>query len=127
MDVATPHDWQARKVKNWLLAISRFSLTLGSGDELAVMAMADEIDRLGFIGKRPSFSFFQRTSIELCNAIKDGEYLCRKLILRSHLARIDEHRLRRAFCAAAGLEREDELKSIVPFDPDRARRSRWNR
>src|SRR5580704_15939159 len=106
MDVATPHDWQARKVKNWLIAILRFSLTLGSEDEIAVMAMADEIDRrLGFIGKRPSFSFFQRTSIELCNAI--GEYLCRKQILRSHLARIDEHRLRRAFCAAVGLERED--------------------
>jgi hypothetical protein len=127
MDVATPHDWQARKVKNWLLAISRFSLTLGSGHELAVMAMADEIGRLGFIGKRPSFSFFQRTSIELCNAIKDGEYLGRKQILRSHLARIDEHRLLRAFCAAVRLQREDGLKSIVPFDPDRGRRSRWNR
>jgi hypothetical protein len=112
MDVATPHDWQARKVKNWLLAILRFSLTLGSEDELAVRAMV---------------SFSQRTSNELCNAIKDGENLGRKQVLRSHLARIDEHRLRRAFCAAVGLEREDGLKSIVPFDPDRARRSRWNR
>jgi hypothetical protein len=127
MDVATAHDWQARKVKNWLLAILRFSLTLESEDEVVVMAMADEIDRLGFVSKRPNFSFFGRASTELCNAIKDVEYPGRKEILRSHLARVDEHRLRRAFCAAVDLEREDGSKSIVPFDPDRARSSRWNR
>src|SRR4249919_3488279 len=115
MDVATAHDWQARKVKNWLLAILRFSLTLESRDGAAVMPMADEIDRLGFVNKRPDFSFFLRTSTELCDAIKDVEYPGRNEVLRSHLVRIDERGLSRAFSAAVGLERRDDLKSIVPF------------
>jgi hypothetical protein len=127
MDVATAHDWQARKVKNWLLAILRFSLTLESRDRAAVMAMADEIDRLGFVNKRPDSSFFLRTSTELCDAIKDVEYPGRNEVLRSHLVRIDERGLRRAFSAAVGLERRDDMKSIVTFSPGQPRRSRWNR
>jgi len=120
MKVATTHDRPAQMVRNWLLAVSRFALTVDPEDNAAVLATADEIDRLGFVSKRPDFSFFLRTSTELCNAIKDEGYPGRKDILRRHLTRIDEHRLRRAFFAAVGLERQDG------FGPDQARRSRWN-
>lgn len=38
MDAATANDWQTRKVKNWLLAVLRFSLTLEGEDRADVMA-----------------------------------------------------------------------------------------
>jgi hypothetical protein len=70
-DHATWGIWHDRKIRNWLLAILRFSLTLDSQDSADVLAMADEIDRLGFTSLKPEFSFFLRTSMELCDAIRD--------------------------------------------------------
>jgi hypothetical protein len=113
MYVALAHDWQTNKVKNWLLAILRFSLTLEPQDEAAVMAM-DEIDRLGFVGKTPGFSFFLRTSAEVCNAIKDVNYPGRTGILRSHFAKIDEHHRRQTLFAAC------RLGAGRPVEVDRA-------
>ena len=121
MKVATAHDRHGRTVRNWLLFVLRFAITLDPEDNAAVLAMADEIDRLGFVSKRPDFSFFLRTSTELCNAIKDEGYLGRNEILRRHLAKIDEHRLRRAFSAAVGFERQNGLKLTVPRGPHEAR------
>lgn len=121
MKAATAHDWQARKVNNWLLAVLRFSLTLEPEDRAHVLAMADEIDRLQFVADQPKFSFFLRTSVELCNAVADLEYPGRNEVLHRHITRIDNPRLRRAFSAAVALERRDAPKPIMPFRADRAR------
>ena len=92
-------DCNARTVRAWQLAILRFAVTLDNADRLAVMAIASEIDRLGprHDGK-PDFSFFRRTSTELCAAILQPNELTAAL-LRQYLARIDDDRLKRVFAA----------------------------
>jgi hypothetical protein len=111
----TAQDLQRRKIREWLLALLRFSLTLESGDRAAVTAIADEMDRLGFVAKKPGFSFFLRTSIDVCDAVADLEQAGRKQILREHLARIDDLRLRRAFLAVFDIE----AQHVEPTKQDR--------
>jgi hypothetical protein len=65
------------------------------------------MDRFGFVTKKPSFSFFLRTTNDICNAVADWEQAGRKDILRQHLARIDDPRLRRAFLAVFDLEPQE--------------------
>jgi hypothetical protein len=64
------------------------------------MAIANEIDRLGLqnVGK-PDFSFFRRTSAELCAAIL-GPHEPTSTVLRQYLACTEDDRLKRAFAAA---------------------------
>jgi hypothetical protein len=89
-----------RLLRAWHLAILRFALTRENADRLGVLAIANEIDRLG----RPQdadegFSFFRRTSAELSAAIlrrRQGD----EVILREYLAGIDDARLLRALAAA---------------------------
>ena len=71
------------------------------------MALADEMDRLGFAAKKPEFSFFLRTTSDVCNAVADWEQADRKDILHQHLARIDDPHLRRAFLAVFDLEPQE--------------------
>ena len=89
----------AKTVRAWQLAMLRFTVTLDHTDRLAVMAIASEIDALGprHDGK-PDFSFFRRTSVELCAAILQPNELTAAL-LRQYLARIDDDRLKRVFAA----------------------------
>jgi hypothetical protein len=75
------------------------------------MAIANEIDRLGpqHDGK-PDFSFFRRTSAELCAAILRPNELT-PTVLRQYLARIDDDRLKRVF--AATIETDQPKPSSV--------------
>ena len=92
--------WHAKTLRAWQLAILRFAVTLDNADRLALMAIANEIDRLGpqHDGK-PDFGFFRRSSAELCAAILRPNELT-PAVLRQYLARIDDDRLRRVFAAA---------------------------
>src|SRR6266436_7335690 len=93
-------EWNARTLRAWQLAILRFAVTLDNADRLAVMAIANEIDRLGSQHDcKPAFNFFRRTSAELCAAILRPNELTSTL-LRQCLARIDDDRLKRTFAAA---------------------------
>jgi hypothetical protein len=103
-DSPLPQNWQARKVDDWLLAVLRFAITLNEADRVAVLALADEMDRLGFVAERPAFGFFLRASTALCRAIVAKDDPSRAPVLRRHLARIKEPRLKRAFAAALDLE-----------------------
>ena len=97
-------DCNARTVRAWQLAILRFAVTLDHADRLAVMAIASEIDRLGpRCDDKPNFSFFRRTSAELCAAILQPNELTGAL-LRQYLARIDDDRLKRVFAATIEAE-----------------------
>jgi hypothetical protein len=110
-------EWSARTLRAWQLAILRFAVTLDNADRLAVMAIANEIDRLGsqHDGK-PDFNFFRRTSAELCAAILRPNELT-ATVLRQYLARIDDDRLRRVFAAAIEAD-EPKVSSISkPFKP----------
>jgi hypothetical protein len=96
--------WQARKIQDWLLAIVRFAITLEATDRQTVLAIAQEIDGLGFLPGRTAFSYFVRTSSDLCRAIADRDDPGRTPILRRHLAGIGDRRLRQTTAAAFDLE-----------------------
>jgi hypothetical protein len=91
------------KARDWLLAILRFAVTLERNDRVAVLAMARELDRPGMGEAATTFAFFTRTSFEFCNAIADKNDPNRTAILWRHIARIEDHRLKRALEAAIDL------------------------
>jgi hypothetical protein len=111
-------EWSARTLRSWQLAILRFAVTLDNADRLAVMAIANEIDRLGSQhDRKPDFNFFRKTSTELCAAILRPNELT-PTALRQYLARIDDDRLRRV--SAAAIETDGTKISSIskPFKGD---------
>jgi hypothetical protein len=106
MQQFSSEDWRAARIREWLLLLLRFAITWDPKDEAAALAMADEIDALGQRWRPSAPTFFRRTSGEVCKAIIALEAPHRAAILKTHIARIDDPRLRRAFRAAADLERE---------------------
>ena len=113
-------DCNARTVRAWQLAILRFAVTLDNADRLAVMAIAIEIDRLGpRRDGKPDFSFFRRTSAELCAAILQPNELTAAL-LRQYLARIDDDRLKRVFAATMEADQPKVSSAGKPFNRDRS-------
>jgi hypothetical protein len=98
------HDWRDCKVREWLLRLLRFAVTHKSLDRSSVLAVADELDAVGLRARRDAPRFFRRTSRAVCEAIlagREGE-----AVLRAHIARIDDARLRGAFEGAVGLPHE---------------------
>jgi hypothetical protein len=117
-----PQDWRERRVREWLLLLLRFAFTHEPSDQLGVLAMADELDSLGMQWRPGGLSFFQRTSQEVCRAIlaaSDGHI---DPVLRKHIARIDDPRLRRAFRAAVGIE--SAFQSASSSEKRRRRKTR---
>ncbi len=87
-------------LRAWHLAMLRFALTHENADRLGVLAIANEIDRLG---RRPrdgqGFSFFRETSARLCAAVLHRQE--RDIgVLNGYLAQVDDSRLRSALAAA---------------------------
>lgn len=116
------NEWRARTLRAWQLAMLRFAVTQDNADRLAVMAIANEIDRLGRErDDKPDFGFFRRTSAELCAAILQPNELTSTL-LHQYLARIDDDRLKRAFAAA--IEADQTTTSPVPVTKPFRRDSR---
>jgi hypothetical protein len=111
-------EWRAKTLRAWQLAILRFAVTLDNADRLAVLAIAGEIDRLGpHHDSKPDFSFFRRTSAELCAAILTPNELT-PTVLRQYLARIDDDRLKHVFAATIEAD-QPKLSSISkPFKRD---------
>jgi hypothetical protein len=99
-------DWRDRKLREWLLLLLRFAITLETSDQSAAFSLADELDSLGLRWRPAAPRFFLRTTREVCEAIVEGWH--DSVVLRKHLARIDDPRLRRAFRAALGLDRISE-------------------
>jgi hypothetical protein len=95
------HAWLIRA---WHLAILRFAVTLDHADELAVFAIAAEVDRLGeHCDEERRFRFFRKMSMELCTSVVRRDQAA-DAALRQYLARIDDARLRHAFAAVTGIE-----------------------
>jgi len=94
----------AYAVRQWLFAMLRFALTLESTDRAAVIDLAGVMDRLSSPGAPAGFTFFVRTSIQVCDAIvaKDGAQS--SATLRAFLRKIDDLLLRRSFEAALGVK-----------------------
>jgi hypothetical protein len=111
-------DWHAKTLRAWQLAILRFAVTLDNADRLAVMAIANEIDRLGsrHVGKS-AFDFFRRTSAELRAAILRPNELGSS-VLQRHLARIEDDRIKRVFAAATGADQPKVFSVSKPIKRD---------
>jgi hypothetical protein len=99
-------DWRAGRIREWLLLLLRFAITCDPKDQAAAFAVADELDALGHQWRPSAPSFFRRTSSEVCKMIIALDDPRRITILKKHIARIDDPRLRRAFQAAVGIERK---------------------
>jgi hypothetical protein len=98
-DSVVQADFRTKMVRDWLLALLRYAVTLHDADKSAVLVIAEEIDKLGSRAEDQSaFIFFCRTSADLCSAILDKQNLKASAVLRLHLKRIDDRRLRSALC-----------------------------
>jgi hypothetical protein len=108
---APGNERHARTLRAWQLAVLRFAVTLDHADRLAVLAIATEIDNLASQhSSKPDFSFFRRTSAELCAAILRPNELT-STVLRQYLARIDDGRLKHIFAAAMEIS-QPEVSSV---------------
>jgi hypothetical protein len=98
-----------RMLRAWHLAILRFAVSLDNVDQLYVIAIANQIDRLGRCHEdRPNFSFFRNTSSEILTAIlRPGETA--EAILRQYLAQVDDVRLKRALVGVFGIEHGEHI------------------
>jgi fido (protein-threonine AMPylation protein) len=89
-----------RRIREWLLLLLRFAITRESADRLTALAAADELDASGGSWRPAAPRFFARTSNEVCDATAAADEAAGRAVLKKHLARIDDARLRRAFRAA---------------------------
>lgn len=102
-------DWLALRIRDWLSLLLCFAITRDPEDEAAALSMAADIDSLGSRWGSSLPTFFRRTNNEVCSAICCSDDPEREIVLKRHLARIDDLRLRRAFRAAVDLERRLSL------------------
>jgi len=103
VETAAP-DWRDRRIQEWLLLLLRFAVTREPADRSAVLALADELDSVGICWRPAAPSFFRRTSQEVCTAIDAAGSAQSEAILRRHVGRIEDARLRRAFAVVVGLK-----------------------
>jgi hypothetical protein len=89
---------------DWLLALLRYAVTRDDADNATMLAIAEAIDARGSHTEPSSFDFFRRTSGELCQAIGEDASPDRSAIIKRHLDRIEDDRLRRVFAAAVEIE-----------------------
>jgi hypothetical protein len=102
--------WHRRMLRAWQLALLRFAVTLDNVDRLSVMAIAHEMDRGGRAHEvRTEFSFFRKTSADLCTSILRQNDRADAL-LRQYLARTEDVRLRRAFASAVEIDQAHARK-----------------
>ena len=103
-------EWHGRMLRAWQLTLLRFAITLDNVDRLNVMAIAQEMDRAGRAYKaRTEFSFFRKTSADLCTSIL-RQNDCADALLCQFLARIEDVRLRRAFASAVEIDQAHARK-----------------
>ena len=103
-------EWHGRMLRAWQLGLLRFAVTLDNVDRLNVMAIAQEMDR----GRRAheartEFSFFRKTSADLCTSIL-RQNDCADALLCQFLTRIEDVRLRRAFASAVEIDQAQARK-----------------
>lgn len=91
-----------RQIRAWLLALMRYAITLDDEDRLVALAGASEIDKLG-TRQSGDFRFFHRTSVKLCEAMANPGPSS-TVILRCHLDRMSNPRMKRAFAAVLELD-----------------------
>lgn len=90
------------RVQEWQLRLLRFAITRALDDRSTFIASAIELDSA--VGLESSFTFFVRTSHQLCDAIVRTRDTQTASTLYEHAKRIDDPRLRAAFLASLDLK-----------------------
>jgi hypothetical protein len=98
-----------QRIREWQFLLLRFAITRDAIDRAAAASVAQPLDAAP-IQAAPSFSYFMRTTSEICNAIARTRDADTRSTLQRFVARIDDERLRAAFVAC--LELED--RSVPP-------------
>jgi hypothetical protein len=88
---------ESRRIREWLLGILGFAITLERCEPAVAVDLAAEMDRLGSDKGQSGFSYFTRTSAKLCDCIVAKRDLDKLALLRLYIGRSDDDRLRRAF------------------------------
>ncbi len=101
----------SRRIREWLLGILRFAVTLEQCDRTAVMCLAAEMDRLGAITTQSAFSYFTRTSAKLCDCVAAKHDADKLAELRLYVQKIDDRRLRRALEGVLFENRSEPVRS----------------
>jgi hypothetical protein len=91
-----PVSEESHRIREWLLEILRFAVTLEHRDRATVMGLAAEMDRLGPGTTQSGFSYFTRTSVEFCDGIVGNGSAENAAGLRLYIGKINDRRLRRA-------------------------------
>jgi hypothetical protein len=110
--VAQP-EWLAKRVQYWSLAVLRFAVTLEKPEKQSILMMAAEMDQLGSWQNHSPFTFFVRTSIELCRAIEDTKDPNRTAVLSRYFNWIEHRRLKQAMAGAVDWERFSESVDVA--------------
>jgi hypothetical protein len=105
---------ESRRIREWLLEILRFAVTLEQCDRAAVMCLAAKMDRLGGGTIQSGFSYFTRTSAKLCDCIIAKHDFDKLAELCLYIEKIDDRRLRRALEAALFAKRNKSARSGQP-------------
>jgi hypothetical protein len=98
--------WSARdeqRIGEWQFLLLRFAITRDPIDQAAAETAAQPLDAAA-PQRTPSFTYFARTTRDICNAIADPRDEHTELILQRFAARIEDGRLRAAFCACLELQ-----------------------
>lgn len=118
--VPDPQDWTTNQVREWLLLLLRFAITQDPKDADAATSAANVIDSLGLERGASAPTFFRRTNDDVCRAIVALDDPKREAVLKEHLKRIDDVRLKAAFRAVLDIE-----KRSSPGVSSNKRRDLW--
>lgn len=93
------------------MALLRYAITLDDEDRLVALAAASEIDKSG-TRQSGDFRFFHRTSARLCEAMANPGRGSTD-VLRCHLDRMSDERMKRAFAAVLDLDLDQAVTQHV--------------
>lgn len=102
------------RVREWLLGILRFAVTLERFDQAAVMSLAAEMDRLGASKTKSGFTYFTRTTMRLCDCIAAKHDFDNFAELWLHLEKVNDNRLRFALEGALFEKARAPIRSRKP-------------
>ena len=121
-------DTHATTLRAWHLAVLRFAVTREVSDMQATWAIAAEVDRLGTRDRdSATFGFFRRTTQVLCAALLQPDEKT-GAIVRGHLAKMPDDRLKRALQVAiepAGQADVENAKPAEAIKPTRRNGNLW--
>jgi hypothetical protein len=118
--------WSARdeqRIGEWLFLLLRFVITRDAIDLAAAESVARPLDAAA-LEATPSFTYFARTTRDICKAIAGPRDERAELILQRFVTQIEDKRLRDAFCACLEL-RDRSARRPRPRAAWRDRQDLW--